>query len=701
MKLSNSKKTYLLNLIANPFYLAIPIALIIIVLLPNPASKYKIELTNTQFSNKRNSYEYFEDLNNDSIDEHIIIFHNIITKQAALKVINNKNLLIDQWNLDGKYETFSKKHFVADLNNDGFSEIYLFFHKEDSVFMAAIQPFPNKEVLFNKKFITTINKIGNKTDYIINFISATNIDNNEDKELIFALTAGYSKQPRQIYIYNHYHKRFIKSKSCGQNFSCVVCMDLDYDSIPEIYTGSYASANIHDSTNIKYSDYFSWFSRMDNHLNFISEPIKCARSAIYISPYTNKNDSSFLCFLKNDLTSPADSIVFFGNNFTPVSTYIINNNEDTQNITYYLENIIYNDEPYILALKQNNNFVLINEKLQSQLIHTELPVGNLLKSGDLNYDGKKEYLFISKNRADIYIFDNNFENPIILNSKIPIHNEKAHCINIVKYHNNVEFVYQVDEQLFFYTYSISIMYYTKFLLWIFVYLSLAMLLWASQKLQKIKAIRKQKIEKTINDLQIRTIKSQMDPHFMFNVLNGLAYNVSKGNNKDVYEQILRFSTLLRSMMKRVDKIDTFLEEEISFVSSYLELEKFRFKEDFDYDININESVDKHIRIPRMLIQLNVENSIKHGLRNKEGLKRITINIKSEDLATVIIIEDNGIGRKEAQKYKTHSGRGTKLINELISLNKKLKGKNITYKYIDLFDKNGNAIGTQVKISHFA
>lgn len=699
MKLSNSKKTYLLNLIANPFFLALPIALIVIFFLPNPTSKYKIELTNIQITNKANSYEYFEDLNNDSIDEHIIIFHNSIKKQAAIKILNNNDFTIDQWNFDGKYETFSTKHFVADLDNDGFSEIYLFFHKDDSVFMAAIQPFPNEHILFKKKFIATINKVGGKTDYIIKLLSAIDINNDKNIELVFALTAGYSKQPRQIFIYHHQSGKLSQSKSCGINYTGIVYMDLDYDSIPEIYSGSYASANIHDSINIKYSDQFSWLSIMDNQLNIIDKPIKCKNYTITLTPFKNNHDSSFLCILRNNNSLLADSLIFYGKNFTPVSSYGINTNAVNTPI-YYLEKVIYNEEPFILTNIQNGDFLLINEKLQTHLIPTKLQVGYFIMSGDLNNDGKKEYIFKSRDQADIYIFDNNFRNPAIINSEIHLHNKKPNCLNIKTSSNKTEFVCQVDDYLYYYEYSMNYLYYMKFMIWLFVYLSLVLLLWASQKLQKMQALRKQRIEETINNLQMRTIKSQMDPHFMFNVLNGLAYNVTKGNSEDVHEQILRFSTLLRSMMKRVDKIDTTLDEEISFVSSYLELEKFRFKENFEYEININESVNKQLRLPRMLIQLNVENSIKHGLRNKEGLKKIAIKINTLDLSTVIIIEDNGIGRKNAQRYKTDSGRGTKLISEMIALNKKMGGKNITYKYIDLFAENGNAIGTQVKITYF-
>jgi LytS/YehU family sensor histidine kinase len=196
---------------------------------------------------------------------------------------------------------------------------------------------------------------------------------------------------------------------------------------------------------------------------------------------------------------------------------------------------------------------------------------------------------------------------------------------------------------------------------------------------------------------MKTIKSQMDPHFMFNVLNGLANNVAAGKSNEAHNQILRFSQLLRSMMKRTDKIDISLVEELEFVKNYLELEKFRFKNDFEFTINIEKEVDKNIRLPKMLVQLLVENSIKHGLWDIAGLKKLNINIFRKAEKTHITVEDNGIGRKLAMKKTRGTGKGLKLIKDMITLNRKMGGKEITMSYTDLYDEGGKASGTMVEI----
>ena len=161
-------------------------------------------------------------------------------------------------------------------------------------------------------------------------------------------------------------------------------------------------------------------------------------------------------------------------------------------------------------------------------------------------------------------------------------------------------------------------------------------------------------------------------------------------------QIIIFSKLLRTLINAVEKIDITLNEELEFVNRYLLLEKFRFKEDFEFEINIESGVNQDLLIPRMIIQLLVENAMKHGLRHKKGFKKVLIDIKKQaNNKTVIVVEDNGIGRKAAARKEHGLGKGTQLLNNLIKLNKRVKGTDIEVKYEDLYDKNNMALGTRV------
>ncbi len=143
-------------------------------------------------------------------------------------------------------------------------------------------------------------------------------------------------------------------------------------------------------------------------------------------------------------------------------------------------------------------------------------------------------------------------------------------------------------------------------------------------------------------------------------------------------------------------------EELDFTENYLMLEKIRFKDKFEYRINISENVNKDQSIPKMIIQIYVENAIKHGLKHKEkdGLLKIDVsyNKRGRLLPLKIIIEDNGIGREKAAELKTFgTGHGMKIMKTIGELYFKLYKIEIKQKVEDLFDEKGNAVGTRVVV----
>ncbi len=700
--LNSRQKTILLNIVASPFFLAIPITIAIIFFLPNPSSKYKIELTEKVVTDKPVCQESYYDLNNDNIDERIVVFHNMVKGEAAIKVLSNEDITYDQWNFHGHFQKHFNQYYCADLDNDGFSEIYIFYYKDDSIFMGAVRPYPNKKVLFKKKFVSTIKIRDGKIDYMLGAFMLADVDNDGFNELIFHLRGGFSRQPRSIFIYDHQDCSFTASKSIGTYFGHMIISDLNNDTIPEIYCGSYTAANIHDSLNIPFSDYSSWFMGFNNKLEFLFPPVeqKAHPSTVYVYNFTNNGGEKFIVAYFRDKENSKDRLVFYEANAKEYSSITFEfTPEERKKNSLFINPMNINNKSTILIGIIDGYFVMYNEKLEPLKIKTELENATLVYSGDLNNDGIEEFVFRASTNEYIIILDNKLKNPVWIKSNILTHSQKPYKIGIK--HNNInkpdELFIKAEDHIYLYTYSLDYFHYLVYPLWILIYGIVVFILWFSLRIQLIQAKRKQKIEETINSLQMKTIKSQMDPHFMFNVLNGLANNVTEGNSKEAHNQILHFSQLLRSMMKRTDKIDISLADELEFVKNYLELEKFRFKDDFEFSIAIENGVDANIRLPRMLIQLLVENSIKHGLWDVEGQKKLNITIKCKDEKTIVTVEDNGIGRKKAMKKARGTGKGLKLIKDMITLNRKLGGKEISLNYTDLYDETGKAIGTRVEV----
>jgi sensor histidine kinase YesM len=141
-----------------------------------------------------------------------------------------------------------------------------------------------------------------------------------------------------------------------------------------------------------------------------------------------------------------------------------------------------------------------------------------------------------------------------------------------------------------------------------------------------------------------------------------------------------------------------LHAEIQFVETYLQLEKFRFKDKFAYEIKIDENVNHVLIIPKLIVQIFVENAIKHGLMHKEKDGLLTITIKRSGNNHLIIIKDNGIGRERAKQYAIHStGKGLAIVRKLIRIFNEQNQANLSFQIIDLTNE-GISSGTMIEIT---
>ena len=156
------------------------------------------------------------------------------------------------------------------------------------------------------------------------------------------------------------------------------------------------------------------------------------------------------------------------------------------------------------------------------------------------------------------------------------------------------------------------------------------------------------IKNELNNSKLTAIRSQMNPHFIFNALNSIQHLVLKGNVDKSYSFINKFASLVRKTLEFSEEEFITLEEEIKLIEVYLTLEKLRFKDHFEFEIIQPERLD--IFIPPMLVQPFIENAILHGLLHKKGQKKLTVKFQLNEKLTCII-EDNGVGRAKARAIK--------------------------------------------------
>jgi two-component system LytT family sensor kinase len=204
-------------------------------------------------------------------------------------------------------------------------------------------------------------------------------------------------------------------------------------------------------------------------------------------------------------------------------------------------------------------------------------------------------------------------------------------------------------------------------------------------------------------IQLASLRSQMNPHFIFNSLNSVNGFVSRKEEVKANRFISEFSKLMRTVLNNSDKESISLEEELASLRIYLSLEHSRFEDKFDYEILVDPDIDiGEIHVPPMLIQPYLENAIWHGLRYKENKGFLKLELKQGVEDITIVVEDNGIGREKSQALKTNHQKdskstGIKNTKERMKLLNKLYKTTMKVEIIDLMEK-GMSAGTKVLVS---
>jgi len=210
------------------------------------------------------------------------------------------------------------------------------------------------------------------------------------------------------------------------------------------------------------------------------------------------------------------------------------------------------------------------------------------------------------------------------------------------------------------------------------------------------------------ELELKSIYSQINPHFIFNSLSTAQYFVKKNRNKEAYEHINQFSNLLRSYIKSSRNKYISITEEVQNLENYLQLQLTRFEEKFKYHISIDKAIDAAaIKIPSLLLQPIVENALNHGIFHSDKMGQLNIvfaiDPDNNNILTCVV-EDNGIGRKRSKELKSEliqkaTSYGTILIKELIDTFNKYEKIKIEIDYIDKVEPETGTI-VIIKIENF-
>lgn len=206
---------------------------------------------------------------------------------------------------------------------------------------------------------------------------------------------------------------------------------------------------------------------------------------------------------------------------------------------------------------------------------------------------------------------------------------------------------------------------------------------------------KRKLEQV--QLEQKLLRSQMNPHFIFNSISNIHSLIIANENKDAAKYLSKFSKLLRLMLENSREQFVEIEHEILALENYMELQQMRFKDQFDFNFNVHKDIETDtIKIPPMVIQPFIENAIEHGIRNigYKGFIKIDLAFAEYPNTLICIIEDNGVGlskssgNKNPQKGKSLS---TQITNERLEILAKRYHSKAELKVIEKDKESGTIV----------
>ena len=224
---------------------------------------------------------------------------------------------------------------------------------------------------------------------------------------------------------------------------------------------------------------------------------------------------------------------------------------------------------------------------------------------------------------------------------------------------------------------------------------------AEIKLAEIQS--KLSLERKLNNAEIKALKAQMNPHFLFNAFNSIQEFIIMNNRELASDYLGKFADLMRLYLDHSREKTISIQDEMTATELYLDLEKMRFEDKLNYSIQLSDEVrGANAYLPPMLIQPFIENSLKHGLLHKKDNRQLNIDFEMDGDTLVCTVADNGIGRKQstllnAKKLKKHKSFATSATQNRIELLNVGRDKDITMEIIDLEDENKKALGTKVVI----
>jgi len=438
---------------------------------------------------------------------------------------------------------------------------------------------------------------------------------------------------------------------------------------------------------------------LDKNLSFYKPPLALSkyRSWSTVAPFTHKGESFLLAYLRYTGGDHIHSLLtIFDDSLRSLRAREILQ-QPQERFSFWRESDSLGLE-YMKVLNRKKTFS-IDFNLQFQdSVRSDLPVSGFTKPErlfNLDGSGRNEFVFLGENKVLVIQDDLNHVTELAL--EWTARNPRTLVSIMESGSNKPVLVIQVERALFYLSYAQNVWFRFRMLIYPAIFLLLFGMFYLLGNLQNRMVRKRYERERLISQLQLQSIKNQLDPHFTYNALNAVGSLIYKGEKELAYQYLKGLTDLLRLVSGDTSDVTWTLDDELSFVRKFLEIEKLRFREQFVYSIVIEEGLGE-LKIPKLSILTFVENALKHGLRHKKENRMLEISAVTFEGGLKIGISDSGIGRAEAEKYKEEkSGNGIEMMMRYFNQFNEATGRKARFEISDLFKSENEPAGTLVEI----
>jgi hypothetical protein len=633
---------------------------------------------------------FFRDLDGNGIKQKIYAFPNS-AGQLAFQYFGDNGGMINQINFSRKFSSNIFYLFMGDADKNGKPEVYGFTMNQDSLFLNWAKLVNPNSNYSESLFITRVGTFNNgNVNFSVNRFAVTDLDGDSNNEIVFSVVSGYSKFPRMIVIYHPDTGKLLKSKDDGLNPYFMTFFDLNRDGKSEILAGSGAGYNLTDSTGNLVTDNRPYLLAYDINLNMFFPPVALSAGI-----------NNHIQFFIDNLKRKEIAVFQFNRSLATekmVGIYKVDFNGNLKDSVFFPElgkrfafQVFQVDGDYWLYT--GDKMALIDNTLKVIKVK-DIDISNYMYRNQVVVKGRPEFATTDLLLKKACIYTENFD------FKVEKNYDNETIRNIILDTNKGPdcFMVQTNTNEYTYQFQKNWLYYLKFPVYLLVYLLSVFFVWLIQRIREKQLNERYELQNQLRDVEIKYLRMQMDPHFMFNAFTTMALMIKNGDRTEAFDSFMKFTRMLRSNFDFSDFLTRPLKEELQTVTDYLEINKLRFKDKLNYEVKVEEDVPVNNLIPKMMLQIHVENSLKHGLSQSDRTGMIRIGVHKNGEFICLFVEDNGIGRQKAANLDRPSTKqGIKMLQALmerLNLQNRLK---IIQTYTDLVDDQGNPAGTRVDI----